>query len=228
MHGPAPLSATTPPPLSYDWLQRRIVIAAVAFALALLAVQAFQAWNGYRTVRTETERRATNLVYILSAHMQEAAAALDASLAQIAAASARLGGPSGNPGDWNAVLTGAIAGLPNTGSLTVIDSEGIIRHSTVPSLLGQSRRELYLFQMLSQHANTGMVADRPFKSLVSGEMLIPLGRRLDGPADTFQGVAVATWRLPQLRAFYHSIDVGPGGLIRILHPDGQVLFREPS
>ena len=39
---------------------------------------------------------------------------------------------------------------------------------------------------------------------------------------------MATWRLPQLRAFYHSIDVGPGGLIRILHPDGQVLFREPS
>jgi hypothetical protein len=56
--------------------------------------------------------------------MLEAAAALDASLAQIAAASARLGGPSGNAGDWNAVLTGAIAGLPNTGSLTVIDSEG--------------------------------------------------------------------------------------------------------
>ena len=73
-----------------------------------------------------------------------------------------------------------------------------------------------------------MVADRPFKSLVTGDMLIPLGRRLTGPADSFQGVAVATWRLPQLRAFYHSIDVGPGGLIRILHPDGQVLFREPS
>ena len=72
-----------------------------------------------------------------------------------------------------------------------------------------------------------MVADRPFKG-VSGEMLIPLGRRLEGPADTFQGVAVATLRLPQLREFYHSIDVGPGGLIRILHPDGQVLFREPS
>ena len=131
MDEPGPSAAAVPPQASYDWLQRRIVIAAVAFALALLAVQAFQAWNGYRTVRSEAERRASNLVYLLSAHMQEAAAALDASLAQIAAASARLGGPSGNAGDWNAVLTGAIAGLPNTGSLTVIDSEGIIRHSTV-------------------------------------------------------------------------------------------------
>jgi PAS domain S-box-containing protein len=203
-------------------------MAAVGFALALFAVQAFQVWSGYRTARSEAEKRATNLVYILSAHMQEAARALDASLAQIAAAGARLGGPAGNAGDWNAVLTGAIAGLPNTGSLSVIDSEGVIRHSTVTTLLGQSRRDLYLFQTLRQQANTGMLADRPFKSLVSGEMLIPLGRRLEGPAGTFQGIAVATWHLPQLREFYHSIDVGPGGLIRLLHPDGQVLFREPS
>jgi PAS domain S-box-containing protein len=223
----SPSAATMPAQASYDWLQRRIVFAAVAFALALLAVQAFQAWNGYRTARAEAERRATNLVYILSAHMQEAAAALDASLAQIAAASARLGGPSGDADDWSAVLTGAIAGLPNTGSLSVTDSEGVIRHSTVANVLGRSRQDLYLFQTLRRQANAGMVADRPFKG-VSGEMLIPLGRRLEGPADTFQGIAVATLRLQQLREFYHSIDVGPGGLIRILHPDGQVLFREPS
>jgi hypothetical protein len=163
-----PSAATVPAQASYDWLQRRIVFAAIAFALALLAVQAFQAWHGYRTARTEAERRAANLVYILSAHMQEAVAALDASLVQIAAASARLGGPSGDANDWNAVLMGAIAGLPNTGSLSVTDSEGVIRHSTVATILGQSRQGLYLFQTLRRQANAGMVADRPFKSLVSG------------------------------------------------------------
>src|SRR3954451_4225388 len=193
MDEPGPSAAAVPPQASYDWLQRRIVIAAVAFALALVAVQAFQAWNGYRTVRSEAERRASNLVYLLSAHMHEAAAALDASLAQIAAASARLGGPSGNAGDWNAVLTGAIAGLPNAGSLTVIDSEGIIRHATVPSLLGQSRKDLYLFQRLRPQANSAVVAHRRLKILVTGDVLIPLGRRLEVPAGTSQGVALATW-----------------------------------
>src|SRR5215213_4420094 len=228
MNEPGPSAVTTPAQASYDGLQRRIVIAAVAFALALLAVQAFQAWHSYRTTRTEAERRAANLVYILSAHMQEAVAALDASLVQIAAASRRLDGPSGAADDWNAVLTGAIAGMPNTGSLTVTDSEGIVRHSTVANIRGQSRQNLYVFQTLRRQVNAGMVADRPFKSLGTAEMLIPLGRRLEGPADTFQGIAVATLRLPQLRGFYHSIDVGPGGQIRILHPDGQILFREPS
>jgi hypothetical protein len=174
MNEPGPSAATMPAQASYDWLQRRIVFAAVTFALALLAVQTVQAWNGYRTARTEAERRATNLVYILSAHMQEAVAALDASLVQIGAASARLGGPSGDAGDWNAVLTGAIAGMPNTGSLSVTDSQGVIRHSTVTNVLGQSRQDLYLFQTLRRQANAGMVADRPFKG-VTGDMLILSG-----------------------------------------------------
>src|SRR5829696_2280406 len=165
MNEPGPSAATMPAQASYDSLQRRIVFAAVAFALALLAVQAFQAWNGYRTAQTEAERRAANLVYILSAHMQEAVAALDASLVQITAASARLGGPAGDAGDWNAVLTGAIAGMPNTGSLTVTDSEGVVRHSTIANILGQSRQGLYVFQTLRRRRMPGWWQTGPSRAL---------------------------------------------------------------
>ena len=56
MDEPGPSAATMPAQVSYDWLQRRIVFAAVAFALALLAVQAVQTWNGYRTAQAEAER----------------------------------------------------------------------------------------------------------------------------------------------------------------------------
>lgn len=55
-----------------------------------------------------------------------------------------------------------------------------------------------MFQTLSRQAKAGLVADRPFKSLTSGEMLIPLGRRLESPDGTFQGAAIATLRLQQL------------------------------
>ena len=78
------------------------------FALALVGVQSFQSWRSYRVAREQADARAANLVYILSAHMREAVAALDASLVQIAVANRRLGGPEGNSDDWRAVLTGAI------------------------------------------------------------------------------------------------------------------------
>src|SRR4051794_41583868 len=67
MNEPGPSAATMPAQASYDWLQRRIVFAAVTFALALLAVQAFQAWNGYRTTRTEAERRGDKIGFNFSA-----------------------------------------------------------------------------------------------------------------------------------------------------------------
>lgn len=228
MNKPGPAAAPISPLASYGRLRRQIAIAAAVFALALVAVQGFQVWYGYRAARREADQQATNLVFILSAHMTEAVAALDASLVQIAAASARLGGPEGDPGGWSAVLTGAMAGIQNSTSLSVTDAQGILRHSTIAKIIGQSRRDLYVFQTLSRKVDAGLVADAPFKSLTSGEMLIPLGRRLEGPDGAFQGIAVVTLRLQQLREFYRSIDVGSGGLIRILHPDGKVLFREPS
>jgi signal transduction histidine kinase len=221
-------AAAVPPSLTRDRLQRRIAIGAVAFALALVAVQAVQAWHEYRAAREGAEQRAATLVYILAAHMRESVAALDAALVQISAASERLGGPVGDPAGWEAVLTGAYAGMSNAGSLSVVDTEGIIRHSTVAQIVGQSRRDLYVFQTLSSQPDAGLVADTPFQSLTSGEMLIPLGRRLDGPDGSFQGAVVATMQLQQLRDFYRSVDVGSGGMIRVLHVDGLVLFREPS
>jgi signal transduction histidine kinase/ActR/RegA family two-component response regulator len=217
------------PSASYDRLRRRVALAAVMFGLALVTIQAFQTWHGYRSAREEADARAANLVYILSAHMQQSLAALDASLVQIAVANRRLGGPNGNSSDWQAVLTGAAAGLPIGPSLSITDSDGVIRHSTIPQIIGQSRRNLYMFQALSRQSEAGLVADKPFRSRTRrGTMLIPLGRRLESPDGSFQGAVVVTLRLEQLRDFYRSIDVGRGGSIRILHTEGKVLFREPS
>jgi PAS domain S-box-containing protein len=210
-------------------LRRWVFGAAALFALLLISVQAIQSWRGYRIAITQAETRASDLAYILAAHMRESVAALDSSLVQIGVANRRLGGPTGNQADWQAVLAGAMAGVPTAGSLSVTDAGGIIRQSTIPSIAGQSRRNLYMFQRLSSRPDAGLVADKPFNSTVKpGVMLIPLGRRLDGSDGSFQGVVVATLELPQLRRFYRAIHVGPGGSIRVLHSEGRILFREPS
>jgi PAS domain S-box-containing protein len=217
------------PSASYGRLRRPILFAAAAFGAALIIVQAVQSWHGYRRAIDEADDRASNLSYLLSAHLTEAVGALDASLVQIAIASRRLGGPGGNRDDWQAVLAGAAAGLPVGPSLSITDSQGIIRQSTIPKIVGQSRRDLYLFRELSSRRDAGLVADKPFHSQTRrGNMLIPLGRRLERPDGSFEGAVVVTLQLEQLRKFYRSIDVGPGGSIRVLHTEGKILFREPS
>src|SRR4051812_50017034 len=95
MNEPGPSAATMPAQASFDWLQRRIVFAAVTFALALLAVQAFQAWDGYRTARTEAERRADDIFFIFRAPTPAGGGGLVSPPGRIRGSSGPPGGPAG-------------------------------------------------------------------------------------------------------------------------------------
>src|SRR6202030_744823 len=127
-----------------------------------------------------------------------------------------------------AFLTAARTALPGVGSLSVTDAAGIITASTIPALVGRSRADLFLFPELADNPQRGLVADTPFRSVRDGHMIIPLARRLTSPAGAFAGIVVATLEPEGLRGFYRSVNVGPNGVITVLHPTGLVLFQEPS
>jgi PAS domain S-box-containing protein len=186
---------------------------------------------GYRYTETieAGERRADNLALILTEHLQRTVNALDAAMVQLVAHSERVGGPDAAAETWNPVLQVASAGMAGVASLTVSDKNGRITASTLPDLIGQTRRDLSLFGDLSDRAaSDGLAAAMPFRSRRFGELLLPLGRALVDHDGKFVGLIVAMLEPEQLRAFYRSVDVGPHGLITVLHPRGIVLFREPS
>ena len=73
------------------------------------------------------------------------------------------------------------------------------------------------------------VVNPPFLSLSEPrQFLIPVGRRLTTRDGSFDGVVAITFTPAALRAFFRTIDVGRGGAVWVLHPDGSVLVREPS
>jgi signal transduction histidine kinase/ActR/RegA family two-component response regulator len=159
--------------------------------------------------------------------MRSSVAAVDASLKQLVVHSARVGGPNAPPDSWQPILRTAIAGMSYVGSLTVTDSNGVIRHSTLPAVIGQSRREEFLFTRLAAEPEAGIVADTPFSSLIDQRIIIPLGRRLVGADGSFEGIVVATLLPETFRDFYKSVTIGHGGVIWMIHSTGLVFFREP-
>ena len=58
-------------------------------------------------------------------------------------------------------------------------------------------------------------------------LVIPFGRALLDREGRFIGLLAATFQPDRLRGFYEAIDVGPHGVIQLLHPDGYLLFRQP-
>jgi signal transduction histidine kinase len=185
-------------------------------------------WRREEVVRTAA-RRAGNLSSILAEYVHGTFSAGDASLRQLSLHSQRVGGPAAPDADWAPSLASSRAGLKGAGSISVTDAKGVIRHSTQPAIVGQSRREQYIFRRLSNELTDSFVVDTPYLSaLEPKQYLIPVGRRLTTKDGAFDGIVAITFTPAALRDFFGTIDVGAGGTVWVLHPDGFVLFREPS
>ena len=180
------------------------------------------------TIRT-AELRASNLALVLSEYTAEAFAASDAALRQLVLHGQRIGGPSAPPRDWLPSLTSASAGLVGVGSISVVDRDGIIRHTTLPEIAGQSRRDEFVFRQAQADPRDLLIVGTPILSQVGAhEFLIPIGRRLMNPDGAFEGVVVATFVPAETRSFFQTVDVGHEGFVSVFHPEGVVLFSEPS
>ena len=218
-----PLSA-----LSADRLRRSIVVFIVGIFILVVGLRSANLHWRHENIIQENERRAASFALVLSEHLEQTIATVDAALSQLVLHSERVGGPNAPAPVWDPVLAAAYSGLANVGSITLLNDSGFITHSTLQSIIGQSRISQFMYRYLSMVPTSELLADTPYRSILDGRMLIPLGRRLATPEGNFDGAVVATLEPEQLRSLYRSVDVGANGVISVLHPTGVVLFREPS
>jgi PAS domain S-box-containing protein len=211
-----------------DHLRTRVNLALLC--VFLLFAMLWAVLLGYRFTQTieAGERRANNLALILTEHLRRSVDAVDAAMAQIALHSQRIGGPKAASEAWSPVLQTAYASISGIGAISITDEAGVITASTLPELVGRSRRDLFLFQQLSSNPDSGVLASTPFQAKAGERAFIPLGRPLKTADGRFAGMVVARFEPERLSGFYRTVDVGPNGFITVLHPEGIVLIREPS
>jgi signal transduction histidine kinase/CheY-like chemotaxis protein len=217
-----------PDPRLFDRRLKRWVGLLAAGGLLLLAVlRAADLWRDREHDLRTAERRAANLSLILAEHLRGAFLTADTSLRHLALHARRVG-VAAPPSAWEEVLRSAQRALTGVGSLTIVDATGIVRHSTVP-IVGQSRRDDYVFRELAGDAGDRLAASRPFTPLTRpGYVMIPLARPVTTSEGRFDGIVVATFVPKELRGFFENVDVGRDGMVWVFHPDGVVLFRAPS
>ena len=180
------------------------------------------------TLRT-AELRAANLARLTAAYLQESFEAADASLRQLAIHSRRIGGPSAPAAEWSPILAAARAALTTTGAISVVDGGGRIRHSTRSDILGQSRRSESLTRQALGATGDDLIVGTPFPAMVTPRAyIIPIGRRLVDGNGRVVGAVVASFVPAEPRDFFQTIDVGRHGAVWVFHPEGVVLFHEPS
>jgi signal transduction histidine kinase len=216
-----------------DALRRRPRLNILAFTVTVLvAVAAMQvadlAWRRERVLKAG-ETRATNLTLVLAEYIRSSFTSADAALRQLQIHGTRVGGPRAPRTEWESILASAKAALPESGSFSVTDENGIITYSTQPAIVGQSRTDDYVFKQLAAGASDELAIDRPYPAIgPPATYVLPLARRLTNDAGRFAGLVVGVVVPERYRRFFGTIDVGSEGMITVLHLDGVVLFREPS
>jgi len=210
---------------SYADLRRRVLLFASLFCVFVLLV----AFAGFGVLRQSAiqaaEKRSRSYSTILSAHLDRTMNALESRLTQIGVQSDRLGGPGGNDARWLPVLQAARSGANTVVSLSVIDRDGVIRHSTLTPLVGRERREGTIYQSLDASTSPEILTETPSPSEFHDGMIMPFARRLISNGRVV-GAVVAAFSAESLRDFYGSIDA-EGGQIRLLHESGVSLLEEP-
>ena len=213
-------------------LRRRPKILIVAFTLSVLAAVAALQANDLRLQYQQTliaaETRAANQSLVVAEYVRGSFTVADTALRQLAVHGTRMGGVEAPPDEWRAVLASATAAMPGGGSISVADAKGIIRHSTLPALIGNDRSDQYIYRHLSTTGGADFVVDTPLFSERLNRYVIPIGRRLKRANGRFDGVVVTTVMPEAYRTFIGTLDVGKHGIISVVHPEGVVVFREPS
>ena len=203
-----------------------VVASTAGFILVLALVGAFVVRRQYQDRLADGRRNVENISLLLASHLDSTVAQIDVALTQIVALHKRAAGTL-FASEWEVILSTARASVAGVSGFTVVGADGLVSQSTVAAVLGQSRRDNPLFRQLRDHPGINLAADVPFFGQESGRLLIPLGRRLQNPDGSFAGMIVATFDPEELRPFYRSLQLGAGGRIWLLHPDGSVFVREP-
>ena len=216
-------------------LRRRPKFNIVAFTLTVLiavaTLEIVDLWWRRERALLIAETRATNMAIVLAEYIRGSFASADSALRQLQLHGRRVGGSSAPREDWDPMLAAAKAALPESGSLTVTDASGIIKHSTQRAIVGLSRGDEVVFKQLAAATADELVVGLPFPALTTPvQYIVPVGRRLVTATGAFDGTVVASVIPERYRQFFETIKVGSEGTISVLHPaaEGVVLFRAPS
>ena len=203
--------------------------------LALLALVAvgLAVFTGTEILRNhaqadaEAVRQAENLAKTLELHAQGVFRTADLAAATLAEAVAlRPGVTPMNDGEVVRLTERLLAGGALR-SLAVADAEGRVRVDTESRARGMRADDRSFFQFHRAEQSADIQISHPFISRSDRGWVVVVSRRIEGEAGAFGGVAWATVDLGTLKRFYASLDVGPGGSVTLLTPDGYIVAGHP-
>jgi diguanylate cyclase len=126
------------------------------------------------------------------------------------------------------LLKRKVAALDQLHGLFIYSADGrwlVSSNDIDPANANNADREYFLWHR--SHPGQGVHLGKVIISRSTGELIIPLSRRLDDTQGNFAGVILATLKVDYFNQFYKGFDLDDNGSIVLTLGDGTVLVRRP-
>lgn len=199
-----------------------------AVCCALVAIDCWNSWYA-RSAQLQQMRVATsNLARAMAQQADDTIEAADSALLGIVERVEHDGTGPAAVERLRKVLATQVDEFPQLDGLHIYDEDGnwvANSRRTKPQNLNNAEREYFVFHRT--HEDRGPHIGIPVKSRTSGELLVPVSRRINHADGSFAGVALATVDIDFFMKFYNSLDIGQAGTVSLVLESGTLMTRRP-
>jgi diguanylate cyclase (GGDEF)-like protein len=217
--------------LSIRWL----IICGVLLVAAIAIGTAVTIGNFRERALANSERELENTVLLLTRHFDQQFQQLELVQRSVVETIRSAGIASRedferemSSNDVHLMLKAKIAALPQTGNLSLIDSNGKLINAAgnwpVPSIRIDDRA---YFKALKADPQLRTILSEPLLNRLTATWTTILARKLTGPNGEFLGVVLGSIELAQFEEFFTSVALGEGAAITMSNRDGTLLARYP-
>lgn len=120
------------------------------------------------------------------------------------------------------------AALPQINSIALYDTDGnwLLSSQGEPAPASNSADRDF-FRYHREHPGHAILIGPAIRSRLTGDWVIPVSRRVEGPDGRFAGVLLASLSLEYFLSLYRDIEIGQTGAIGLATNEGRVLVRYP-
>lgn len=200
----------------------------IIVALTLVIFNAWQIWNTHQRNLQSAAYDSENLARSLAQHAEDTFAQVDNNLIDLGERIETEGvGPS-QLLRLQKVMQAQASNFPQLHGSYIYDAQGnwILTSNGKPlSHTNNADREYFKYHLT--HNNNTVYIGKVIRSRSTGDLIIPVSRRLNHPDGSFAGIVLATLYVDYFRQFYNNFALNNDASLSLLLTDGTILYRRP-
>lgn len=207
------------------------LIAAIFIIAVLLLLAGLIAWQSIRDYRMQikdAEEYTSNLVLSAAQHAEDAIKEIEAFSSGMVERAEWYGLDNIDADRLRKVFLGQASIMHQIHGIFIYDDEGrwlVTDKTTIPPNANNSDREYFIYHKTNK--DRSMHIGQVIKSRSTGELVIPISRRINRPDGSFAGVFLTTLHVKYFNDFYSSFKLNGNDIFAVALRDGTVITRRP-